>query len=142
MRILLALVAATVLLTSCGSDDDSGGAAAPETADLEASTFSSTDVSGRDLVAGSTITLSFQEGTMAVKAGCNAQTAEYEVADGTLRWTGPPASTKMACPTSDLADQDQWLAGLFTDGMDASLDNGTLTLTGGDGVEVVLDESS
>jgi heat shock protein HslJ len=139
VRILPTLVAALFLLAACGSDDE-GGSGPPETADLEASTFSSADVSGHDLVDGSTITLSFQDGTMAVKAGCNAQTAEYEVADGTLRWTGPVAATKMACPTDDLAAQDQWLAGLFTDGMDAALDGGRLTLTNDEDVKIVLGE--
>jgi heat shock protein HslJ len=136
MRMLLGLVALT-LLTACGSDDQDG-AGAPDTSDLEASTYSSTDVSGHDLVEGTTITLSFQDQTMAVKAGCNTQTGRYDVVDGVLKWTAPAASTTMACPTSDLADQDQWLAGVFTDGMDASLDGGTLTLTNDDDVKLVL----
>ena len=124
MRVLLALVATTLLLTACGSDD--------ELPDLDGTTYSSTDVSGHDLVEGSTVTLSFEDGTMAVKAGCNTQTGAYEVSDGRLQWSGPAASTTMACPTADLADQDQWLAGLFTDGMDAKHDGDTLTLTSGD----------
>jgi heat shock protein HslJ len=143
LRVIAALAATLALLAACGSDDEGGGGASPpETGDLEASTFSSNDVSGHDLVEGSTITLSFQEGTMAVKAGCNTMTGEYDVSDGTLKWTRPPAATRMACPTGDLADQDQWLTQLFTDGMDASLDGGTLTLTNADDVKIVLDESS
>jgi heat shock protein HslJ len=138
MRVLLAVAAAALLLTACGSDDEGGGGTVPDTSDLEASTYSSTDVTGHDLVEGSTITLSFQDGTMAVKAGCNTQTGAYDVVDGALKWTAPAASTTMACPTSDLADQDQWLAGVFTDGMDASLDGGTLTLTNDDDVKLVL----
>ena len=143
LRVIAALAATLALLAACGSDDEGGGGASPpETGDLEASTFSSNDVSGHDLVDGSTIILSFQEGTMAVRAGCNTMTGEYDVSAGHLKWTRPPAATRMACPTSDLADQDQWLTQLFTDGMDASLDGGTLTLTNADGVKVVLDESS
>lgn len=137
MRILAALAATLTLLTACGSDDQEG-ASTPDPADLDATTFTSTDVSGHDLVEGSAVTLSFQEGTLAVKAGCNTQTGEYDVDDGTLKWTRPAASTMIACPTPDLAEQDQWLAGLFTDGMDATLDGGTLTLTGSDDVELVL----
>jgi heat shock protein HslJ len=147
MRILrtVAALAALVLLTACGSDgssDGAGGASPPEKADLEASTYTSNDVSGHQLVEGSTITLSFQEGTMAAKAGCNTMTGEYEVSDGTLRWTGPVAATQMACPTGDLADQDQWLTENFTDGMDATLEEGTLTLTNDKGLRIVLDQSS
>ena len=142
LRFIGALAAALALLTACGSDDEGGGASPPEKADLEATTFSSSDVSGHELVEGSTITLSFQEGTMAVKAGCNTMTGDYEVSDGTLQWTGPAAATRMACPTGDLADQDQWLTELFTDGMDATLDGGTLTLTNDKGLKIVLDQSS
>ena len=128
MRILLTLAAAALLLTACGSDDDGGS----EAFDLDGSTYTSTDVAGHDLVEGSTVTLSFDDGTMAVKAGCNTQTATYQVSDGTLKWTAPASATRMACPTSDLADQDQWLAELFTEGVDATLDDDTLTLSNDD----------
>jgi heat shock protein HslJ len=137
MRIVLAL-AALILLAACGSDDQGSGGTTPDPSDLEGATYASTAVTGHDLVSGSTITLSFQDRRMAVKAGCNTQTADYDVSDGALRWTGPAAATTMACPTADLADQDQWLAGLFTDGMDATLDSGTLTLTNDDDVKIVL----
>jgi heat shock protein HslJ len=79
---------------------------------------------------------------MAAKAGCNTMTGAYEVSDGTLRWTGPVAATRMAGPTGDLADQDQWLTEVFTDGMDATLDQGTLTLANDKGLKIVLDQSS
>src|SRR5262245_28127358 len=123
---LAALAMMLVPLAACGSDDDGGGGA-PTRADLDGKTYSSTEVTGDDLVEQSTITLAFETGMMAVRAGCNTQTAEYEVADGTLRWTGPAASTRMAC-SPQLEEQDRWLAGLFTDGMTALLDGSALSL--------------
>jgi heat shock protein HslJ len=133
MRILLALAASVVLLTACGSDGDGDS----DAFDLDGTTYTSRKVSGRDLVAGSNVNLSFDDGRMAVKAGCNTQTGDYKVSDGRLKWTAPAEATRTACPTADLADQDQWLADLFTTGMDASLEDGTLTLSNDD-VELVL----
>jgi heat shock protein HslJ len=120
MRTLLVLVAVTALLAACGSDDQGGegggegGGDAPTTADLDGTTYTSTDVSGHDLAEDTTVTLTCGDGTLAVDAGCNTQSAAYEVADGTLAWTGPAAATLKACPPP-LEEQDQWLGGLFTD---------------------------
>jgi heat shock protein HslJ len=127
MRVLIGLAAAGVLLAACGSDDEGGGDA-PTAADLDSATYTSTEVSGHDLAENTTVTLTFEDGTLAVDAGCNTQSAAYEVSGGTLVWSGPAAATLKACPPP-LGEQDHWLGGLFTDGMDASLDGDTLTLT-------------
>lgn len=142
-RGILAPLAAAVapvllLMAACGSDDV-GGAITPQPDDLDGSNYTSTDVSGHDLVPDSKISLVFESETMAVLAGCNTQTAGYEVADSKLRWSGPAASTKKACSEA-LEGQDQWLAQLFTDGMNASLDDSTLTLESGD-VTIVLEST-
>jgi heat shock protein HslJ len=142
----VAAVAALVLsLGGCGSDSDSGGdsesaaASAPTQSDLDGSTFTATSKTGSGLVADSTITLSFEDGTMAVQADCNTQSAAYEVDGGTLKWTSPPAGTLKACPP-ELEAQDALLAGLFTNGVTATLDGTTLTLTNDDeDVTLVLD---
>ena len=117
-------VVAMVLLgvAGCGSDDSSGA-----TDDLEGTTYVSTSVTGHDLVAGSTINLSFEGPRMQLSAGCNIMSAAYDVTDGTLAWTGEPAATMMACP-DDLMAQDQWLIELFQDGVTATSDGSTLTL--------------
>lgn len=103
----------------------------PDAAALEGSTFTSTQVQGHDLVAGTSITLTFEDGRMVATAGCNTMSGSYDVSGGTLAWTGPAASTMMGCP-DDLAAQDQWISGLLTDGMSAELDESVLVLGSGD----------
>ncbi|WP_395656043.1 META domain-containing protein [Nocardioides sp.] len=139
LRTLLALAASAVLLVGCGSDGESGREGSPPTTDeLDNTTYTSVEVTGHKLVEESSITLTFQDGNLAVEAGCNTQTAGYGVTDGTLKWTGPAASTMKAC-SDELTAQDQWLAGLFTDGVKADLNNKTLTLSGPDNEEIVLE---
>jgi heat shock protein HslJ len=124
-------------VAGCGSDDSSGAtddssASASGSAvtadDLEGTTYVSTSVTGHDLVEGSTINLSFEGPRMQLSAGCNIMSAAYDVTDGTLAWTGEPAATMMACP-DDLMAQDQWLIELFQDGVTATSDGSTLTLS-------------
>jgi heat shock protein HslJ len=85
------------------------------------------------------INLSFEGARMQVSAGCNIMSAAYDVTDGTLAWTGEPASTMMAC-SDELTAQDQWLIGLFQDGMTATSDGAKLTLTNAD-VTIELESS-
>ena len=138
VAVMLALMVMGV--AGCGSDDsseasdesgtsDSGSAVTAD--DLEGSTYVSTSVTGEELVEGSTINLSFEGPRMQLSAGCNIISAAYDVTDGTLAWTGEPAATMMACP-DDLMAQDQWLIGLFQDGVTATSDGSTLTLANDD----------
>ena len=93
-------------------------------------------MTGYDLVADTTIRLTFEDGNLSVNAGCNTMFAPYELTEDSLAWTGEPAATMMGCP-DDLAAQDQWLAELFTTGVGAAADGPTLTLTSDD-VTIVL----
>ena len=144
--ILVASAAAALFLfVACGSDSDSGSESGsgldttPTKVDLEGTTFTSTSMTGSGLVQDSTITLSFEDGSMALQAGCNTHTAQYEVDNGTLKWSSPPAGTLMACP-ADLEAQDAVLTQLFTSGAAATLDSTTLTLTNDDeDLTLVLD---
>jgi len=163
MRIRAAGVTSALILTgalaACGGDDSSGAAPEPsestsasssesasETASESASpsispavlanTYVSTEVTGYDLVADTTIRLTFEDGNLSVNAGCNTMFAPYELTDDSLAWTEEPAATMMGCP-DDLAAQDQWLADLFTTGVGAAVDGGSLTLTSDD-VTMVL----
>ena len=121
------------ILASCGASDETSAE------DLEDATFLSTAVSGRDLVPGSTIRVAFEGDAMAVSAGCNTMTGAWELADGTLAWTGEPAQTLMGCEP-DLSEQDTWLLGLFTDGLAVSeTDDIDLVLESGD-VRIELEE--
>ncbi len=142
IRAALAVAALALVVSGCGSDgSDSGSATQPLTADdLDGSTYTSTSSTGKDLVEGTVVTLVFEDGRLAVSAGCNTQTGDFQVEDDTLKWTGPAAATMMAC-SPELMDQDAWLGALFSDGAGASLDGDTLTLTGDD-VTLELSDAS
>jgi heat shock protein HslJ len=136
--IAMVLLVATAA-ASCGSSDDAGdreptpsATTTFTTARLEGSTFVAEDVQGRDLVAGTQVRVSFEDGTMAVVAGCNTLFGAYELVDGTLRWAREAASTRKACP-EELSAQDDWLAAVLADGVAASVDGDRLTLRGGPG---------
>ena len=141
------------LLAGCGSSDNgdkSGDSTTPTTsptpsstpvaavADLDGTTYESTSVEGHELVPGKPVRVSFEGDTMSVSAGCNTMFGAYDVTDGALAWSGEPASSLVACEP-ELADQDAWLADLFTTGVDATLDGSTLTLTSGDVVMELTD---
>ncbi len=137
---LTALAAATVLLTSCGgSDGPTGREGSPATAgDLDNTTYTSSEVTGYDMVKDTQVVLTFKDGNLGVNGGCNTMSAAYAVTDGTLKWTGPAASTMMAC-NDELTAQDKWLTGIFTDGVKADVNNSTLVLTASDDAEIVLE---
>ena len=155
MRTARPAAAAALLLVAlfagCGSSDDGdeGGdttttsptpTSTPVTAvaDLDGTTYESTSVEGHELVPGAPVRVSFEDDTMSVSAGCNTMFGAYDVTDGTLAWSGEPASSLVGCEP-ELADQDAWLADLFTTGVDATLDGSTLTLTSGDVVMELTD---
>ncbi|MGZ5404052.1 MAG: META domain-containing protein [Nocardioides sp.] len=89
-----------------------------ELTDLDGATFVSTDVTGQALVPGSQVTLSVEGEVLSVSGGCHTMLGAAEVAEGVLRWKGAAVSALMACP-DDLTAQDQWLSGLFGEGMAA-----------------------
>ncbi|WP_426574649.1 META domain-containing protein [Aquihabitans sp. McL0605] len=135
-----------VLLAGCGSSDSGakdttttaakgGGtsttAAGAAASELDGKEFTATGVEGYTPVAGSQLTLTFDDGNLSVNGGCNTLFSSYAVTDGKLAWTGTPAGTMMGCP-DDLMNQDTWLIKFFTDGATAKLDGDTLTLTSGD----------
>jgi heat shock protein HslJ len=139
-RTVIALLATSALvLAACGSDeassDDTGGGAsgggtAATAADLADTTFELTEVTGYDVVEGSTITLTFSADMVSANAGCNTMNGGYTIADGVLTVAGG-ASTMIACDEALMA-QDTWLAGFLAAGVDATIDGDTLTLAGED----------
>ena len=141
-----AALVSVVVLAGCGSDSDGSAsktttskaqatttapAGSVDAASLDGKAFTSTSVTGYELVKGTEISLAFEDGRMSANAGCNSMSGEYAVTDGELAWTGPAMATMMGCP-DDLQAQDTWLTGLLTDGMKEALDGDTLTLTSGD----------
>ena len=146
---LAVLLVALTALGACGSDDEPAteatttlpasdtepGDDAPAS-ELDGLTFTSTAVTGHDLVADSTIRLAFADGRMTAEAGCNTLMGAYADEDGRLAWSDQPAGSMMACD-DDLTEQDAWLTTLLTDGVDAELTDGELLLTTGE-VTVLL----
>lgn len=142
--VALTLASTTLLVGGCGTSGSNAGGTSGTTStsgsasgdavtksDLESASFESTKVTGHDLVAGSAVTITFDGAAMAVKGGCNTMTGAWSVDGGTLKWTGQPAMTMMACD-EPLMQQDTWLTGLFTTGMTGTKSGNTLTLTSGD----------
>lgn len=82
----------------------------------------------RALVSGSEIRLTFRDGQLGARAGCNHLSAAYEI-DGDTLTAGPMAGTEMGCP-EPLMEQDAWLTGLFADPVQLGED--PLTITAGD----------
>lgn len=149
VRAVVTLVA-VVLLAACGSDGDgeaaggSGGSGGSgreplrsDMALLEAASFVSTSVEGRDLLPGTEVRLSFDEETLAVSGGCNTSFGAFTLDDGTLGWESDPASTMIACSEEE-ADQDAWVADLLTTGVAVTTDGADLHLASGD-VSLVLE---
>jgi len=135
-----AVVAVVTLAVGCGDDasDSASGTTEPRTSapDGLEGTYTSTSVTGHDLVAGSTIALTFDDGNLTAQAGCNTLGGSYRVTGSTLEVSNDMQSTMMACPPG-YAEQDQWLTQFLTSGPTVSLDGTTLTLASG-GVTMVL----
>ena len=100
---LLALSA--LALAACGSDDDTASGSAPTADDLDGTTFESTDVTGRELVADTTVTLAFQADAVSANAGCNTMNGGYTITDGTLEAV---SYTHLTLPTIILPCRSRW----------------------------------
>jgi len=112
----------------------SPAAASTSPAALDGRTFLSTKVQGHDLVAGSTIRLTFKDGRIGINAGCNQMSGSSAVVDGHLK-IGQMMTTEMGCEPPLMA-QDTWV-GTFMDGAVVTLAGDTLTLANG-GVTMTL----
>lgn len=98
---------------------------------LTGRSFVSSTVTWHDLVADSSISLSFEDGRLAARPGCNNYSGPVAVTDGSLAWSGPAMSTRMAC-SQELMAQDDWFNQVLTDGAQLTVGEGALTLTAGD----------
>ncbi|MDZ5662039.1 META domain-containing protein [Nocardioides sp. S-58] len=139
-----AVLATAGLLAACGSDGENGAARSPaleplrsDMALLEAASFVSSSVEGRELVEDTEVQLSFDGDTMAVSGGCNTSFGAYTIEDGVLSWEAGPAATMMACD-DDVTAQDAWLAELLTAGVTATTDGADLHLDS-EGTTLVLE---
>jgi heat shock protein HslJ len=113
----LAVVAATTLAeceASPGRSADDALVETPELSDLSGATWIADGIvdEDRDLVPGSTITMTFTADSMSANAGCNTLSGPASVDDGELV-VAELAATLMACE-DPLAEQDTWLSSFLT----------------------------
>jgi heat shock protein HslJ len=162
--ILLAVpLLAACALAACGSDSDSSGDAASSTGEpvssdptptdpveetvaasnadsLDGRSFVSTEVDGHDLVPGSVIRVSFDDGSVSVNAGCNTMFGAYTI-DGDVLSAPSLAMTMMACDQA-LMTQDTWVSALISSDPTLTAEGDTLTITGSDAQVVTLVEEA
>lgn len=144
-RLPILLACIIVVMTACSDDPNvmSGpGATSPgagvASEQLDGRTFTSTEVTGHELVEGTTVTLTFEDGRLGANAGCNTSSSAYRIEDGVLRLDGEGMTTLMGCPP-ELESQDQWLAAFLRDGPEVALRAEVLTLTSAGGGDVSMD---
>lgn len=142
---------ALIAFSACGSDD-SGNAAATTAApadvtaapagagNLDGRGFVSTSVEGNELVEGTRVSIDFEDGRLAMNAGCNTSFGAYSVTDGTLTG-GPFAQTMMFCG-DELSAQDAWLVKLLESSPEVTLDGDALTLKSADVTLELVDRTS
>lgn len=135
-RILPVLVVALGFFAAgCGGSEDSDQVPVTPAA-LDGSTFIATEVEGFKLDEQVPLTISFDQDTLSIDAGCNSISGGYEVEDGAIR--AKLASTLMGCPPP-LDEIERRTTGLLSDGARARLRGGTLSLTGEDGIHLTLE---
>lgn len=135
---IILMLAAVAAAAGCGGTGGEASDDAGPAPDLAGRSFVSTEVTGRDLVHGSTIAIAFEQGSLSASAGCNTVSGAYVLDGAVLRLDGEAATTMIGCDP-DHAAQDEWLTAFLTDGATATEEGGRLTLAGGD-VTVVLKE--
>ena len=108
----------------------SGSGAAGAASDLAGKTLVAKAVTGSyTIVPGSTISITFENGTLAARAGCNNMFGQYTVSGNVLN-APQLASTMMACD-EPLMKQDAWLSAFLASSPTWTYSGGTLTLTNG-----------
>lgn len=120
------LVGGAMTLAGCGSSTEADGSGA-EPLDLAGRSFTSTEVAGRTLVTGTTVTLTFEDNQVSAQAGCNTIFGAATWEDGVLTAEGPLGMTQMGCEKG-LAAQDEWLSEFLTSTPALSLDGDTLVV--------------
>jgi heat shock protein HslJ len=130
-----ALIAASVVISACGSSNDSTTVTADQ---LEGRSYVLISATGVEIVAGSSITLDFEPGSLAGSAGCNRMFGGFEIDEGRLLTNGL-ATTKMACEPA-LMDQEGWFLDLLSNAPTIAVDNDQLLLGSGD-IELVFDRT-
>lgn len=127
--------------TAPGSTEPGGTELTPSASDLEGRSFDAITLGGRRPIAGSGVGVAFEDGRVAVTTGCNGLSGSYEITgDGRLR-SPDLVQTQMACDPP-LMRQEAALQRLVQSQPRVALAGESLTLTAGDGTELVLAESA
>jgi heat shock protein HslJ len=113
---------------------DSDGGTAPA---LDGREFVSTGIEGHDLVPGSELRITFQDGSLSANAGCNTMGGGYSF-DGATLQVEAMAMTEMACD-EELMAQDTFVIELLTGGPTVELDGDVLTIASDDMTLTMLD---
>lgn len=103
---------ALLLLAACGTTGASPESRSVAPLDLDGRTFAASELAGREVVAGSSVRLTFDDGRVSVEAGCNTMSAGAGWDQGVLVLDGTLATTMMACE-DELMSQDAWLVSLL-----------------------------
>jgi heat shock protein HslJ len=115
-------------LAACGQG--SGAHDSVTAPDLDGRTFVSTAATTNgqphELVPGTKVRLTFEDGKLGANAGCNQMSGAYSL-DGATLVVGNLASTMMACDSARQA-QDEWLTALLTGRPTVTLAGDDLTL--------------
>lgn len=135
-RIMPALIVALSLLATGCSDSENSDQVPVTSAALNGSTFTATGVEGFELDEQVPLTISFDQDTLSIDAGCNSVSGGYQIEDCAIR--AGLISTLMGCPPP-LDEIERRTTGLLSDGARASLQEDTLTLSGKNGVELTLE---
>lgn len=88
-------------------------------------TAATVDGSRHAFVEGSEVRITFDDGKLGIRAGCNHLFGDYALKDGVLT-AGPIGGTEMGC-AEPLMAQDAWLAAFFAEEVTIGQDPVTLT---------------
>ncbi|MEX2393152.1 MAG: META domain-containing protein [Actinomycetota bacterium] len=127
-------------LTGCAAREQAGnvGPTNDPTRSLDGRAFISQRVSGHELVAGTEIRLTFDDGRLGAAAGCNSLGAPYSIDDDDLVIAEGMSMTEMGCDPAR-HEQDEWLADFLTSEPTIVVDGDELTLEGTEATIELLD---
>ena len=136
MSRLAAVTVPLLLLAACGDDTTAPPTGEPAQT-LDGRTFVGDEVSGHDLVKGSTLRLSFQDGRLEAQAGCNHLSGTGRL-DGGVLVGRIDVTTDMGCDRP-LMDQDTWLSAFLGSRPEATVSAEALVLAK-DGTTITLND--
>jgi heat shock protein HslJ len=123
--VTVGFVVVLVALGACGAGQGSGG-------DLTGKVWALSQLNGQALVPGSGITAEFAAGgAVAGSAGCNRYSGKYTVSGSQITFSGPMASTRMACEQAVMDQETAYLKALG-DAKTYAVSGDQLTLSGAD----------